>query len=537
MRLNNSILSNLREADSKKLDDLYASVLNAQEMYVESSDDGDVFAGTEDSYAMEMLEQHLFDAIAYSGFFKDDTDPRIMPVYSKIMDLITSNASISKKDVEDAIKVSGIKEGTNGNAKILDDELTGGGVISFVGEVGNYNFVGDIDGSIIFFNKKFGIDSWEKYANIEDDAWEGKYGDNIKGTYDFETMYGEFLPEYMPNIGRALKQYAKTIKNPFYGDQYEKFGDELINFKNNEEELNESAKVNIGKLNVTNGGWSNNSTIIYGPIKVSGKDYELIYFTETDDIMCFKPGYGIDKVIDILYGDSDTEYDFNGKKVTQEEIYKYLYKDQVDLSSSDREEIEKAINSKIFNEKTGKTSYDSLNKVKLDEGAVSEQPTFEEDPRNFTEEEKEEYGLNDEGIDESGEQWLHCAWCGELVPLSECKKELNMGWICKGCQDSLYSRGEHAVYDENANFYDDIIEYEDSLKESIEEPKKDNYTATSIAEVLEHENDDYAIKIENRTANKSTKWLNISGAYLFGLYHDVSDINAENIDEYSDKDK
>jgi hypothetical protein len=370
MRLNNHILSNLREADSKKLDDLYASVLNAQEMYIESSDDGDVFAGTEDSYAMEMLEQHLFDAIAYSGFFKDDTDPRIMPVYSKIMDLITSNASISKKDIEDAIKVSGIKEGTNGNAKILDSELTGGGVISFVGEVGNYNFVGDIDGTIEFLDKKFGIDSWEKYTNIEDDAWEGKYGDNIRSTYDFETMYGEFLPEYIPNIGRALKQYAKTIKNPQYRVQYERFGDELLNFKNTDEGLNESAKID--KLNVTNGGWSNNSTIIYGPIKVDGKDYELIYFTEDDKFMCFKPGYGVDKVLDILYGDSDIEYDFNGKKVTQEEIYKHLYKDQVDLSSSDKEEIEEAINSKIFDEETGKTSYDSLNKVNLDESVILE---------------------------------------------------------------------------------------------------------------------------------------------------------------------
>lgn len=62
--------------------------------------------------------------------------------------------------------------------------------------------------------------------------------------------------------------------------------------------------------------------------------------------------------------------------------------------------------------------------------------------------------------------------------------------------------------------------------------RKDNYTATSIENVLEHENDDYAIKIENRTTGKETKWLNIEGAYLYGLYHDISDINSNNVDEY-----
>lgn len=470
MRLNNSILSSLRESDRNKLDQLYYEVLNAKEMYGEANDEEDVFAGTEDSYAMEMLEQHLFDAIAYSGFFKDDTDPRIMPVYSKIMDLITSNANISKKDIEDAIKISGIKESTNGNAKVLDVEETGGGVISFVGEVGNYNFVGDIDGSVEFFDKKFGIDSWGKYTDIEDDAWQGKYGEGIQDTYDFEQKYAEFKPEYMPNIGRALKRYAKDVKNYRYREIIEREADKLINFKS--DELNESAspKVDISKLNVTNGGWHSNGIVIYGPVKIKGKEYEVIFCLENDDLLCFKKGYDIESVLDLMYeGDLDKTYNINGKELTADDMWDEIYADCIDLNYNDRDALEIAINNKIYNEETGKRNFDGLNKVKLDEGAESKQTTFEEDPRNFTEEEKAEYGLNDEGIDSDGEQWLHCAWCGELVPLSECKKELNMGWICEGCQNTLYSRGEHPVYDENANFYDDIIEYEDSLKESATE--------------------------------------------------------------------
>lgn len=83
--------------------------------------------------------------------------------------------------------------------------------------------------------------------------------------------------------------------------------------------------------------------------------------------------------------------------------------------------------------------------------------------------------------------------------------------------------------------YDDVNESAkvEKGKKKLKEAE-DNYTAKSLREVLEHENDEYAIKIENRTTGKSTKWLNMNGAYLFGLYHDVSDLNADNVDGGSD---
>ena len=75
----------------------------------------------------------------------------------------------------------------------------------------------------------------------------------------------------------------------------------------------------------------------------------------------------------------------------------------------------------------------------------------------FSKEEQEEYGIDEEGYTEDGlEQYVHCGWCEEPTPLSDMRKELNLGYICKDCQDALYSRGEKAVYEE-------------SLKESIDE--------------------------------------------------------------------
>ena len=43
-------------------------ILNDLEMYYEdlANEDGDVFAGTQDSYANEMVEQHLFDTLLYN---------------------------------------------------------------------------------------------------------------------------------------------------------------------------------------------------------------------------------------------------------------------------------------------------------------------------------------------------------------------------------------------------------------------------------------------------------------------------------------
>ena len=60
--------------------------------------------------------------------------------------------------------------------------------------------------------------------------------------------------------------------------------------------------------------------------------------------------------------------------------------------------------------------------------------------------------LDEEGIDENFDKWIHCDWCEEIVPVSECRKELNMGWLCNDCQNALSSRGEHAVYDDNAEY-------------------------------------------------------------------------------------
>ena len=135
---------------------------------------------------------------------------------------------------------------------------------------------------------------------------------------------------------------------------------------------------------------------------------------------------------------------------------------------------------------------------------------LKESTQTFTEEEREEYNLDEEGIDENGDQWIHCEWCEDLVPLSECKKELNLGWICRGCQNALYSRGEHPVYDEQAEY---------TLNEEFwEDTGEKEYKGIKISiEKGDHGNTCY-IPLRNKELNFSPK-----GGTQFFSYKEVKD--------------
>lgn len=69
--------------------------------------------------------------------------------------------------------------------------------------------------------------------------------------------------------------------------------------------------------------------------------------------------------------------------------------------------------------------------------------------------------------EDDAEDQTVCEWCGDLVYESECRRELNLGLICKGCQSALYSRGEKPVFEES---YDsDYAEGNDVLDQEFPE--------------------------------------------------------------------
>jgi len=102
----------------------------------------------------------------------------------------------------------------------------------------------------------------------------------------------------------------------------------------------------------------------------------------------------------------------------------------------------------------------------------------------FTPEEQEEYEIDEDGIDKSGDQWIRCEWCEDIVPLDDCRRELSLGWICDRCQSSLSSRGEKAAYYEAK----DIKKFTKAEKALTEDT---NLINAKVADVEYNDDDGY----------------------------------------------
>ena len=74
---------------------------------------------------------------------------------------------------------------------------------------------------------------------------------------------------------------------------------------------------------------------------------------------------------------------------------------------------------------------------------------------------------------EENEDTVECTWCEELFDKSECRKEVNLGWLCSRCEAAIKSRGETLTFKENNywDFLDEDIEdtrtLTDLVKDSI----------------------------------------------------------------------
>ena len=99
MRTFNEILSNLRESESDRVASLVREISNVADMYDEImvNDSEDVFSGTQDSYANEMLEQNLFDSIYYNELFSGLDDNKKVELFNEVMDYIATKGEITEE--------------------------------------------------------------------------------------------------------------------------------------------------------------------------------------------------------------------------------------------------------------------------------------------------------------------------------------------------------------------------------------------------------------------------------------------------------
>jgi hypothetical protein len=58
---------------------------------------------------------------------------------------------------------------------------------------------------------------------------------------------------------------------------------------------------------------------------------------------------------------------------------------------------------------------------------------------------------------EENEDTVECTWCEELFDKSECRYEVDLGWLCGRCEAAIKSRGETLTFREN-NYWDFLDE-------------------------------------------------------------------------------
>ena len=333
--------------------------------------------------------------------------------------MVKPNKKAKKKIVKEATE----DEIKNAKAKILDWEDTGGHCLAFLGEVDDYCFVVGDDGpySVAFYPKENGFKTWEDY----EENWDTKPQVPVD-------------PDFFPAIGKAIVRLSKTVKNPIYADHVEEIGKLLLDYKL-EESLKESAnslEIEYATPNYTGGG-----IYVY-----TGKLKDGNYFMASDDWFDKDNPYFTIRIVN----ENPDEAGDDGYDAWYEEWQKpRLVRDITDDEAKRfTEQILKWI---IKNKPEGNYQVDDMKDLLK----VMKPKNIKESVETYTDEEKAEYGLDNEGYDENGDKWIHCQWCGELVPVSECRKELNLGWICDGCQRTLYSRGEKAVYADGADYLEE----------------------------------------------------------------------------------
>lgn len=105
---------------------------------------------------------------------------------------------------------------------------------------------------------------------------------------------------------------------------------------------------------------------------------------------------------------------------------------------------------------------------------------------------------------EENEDTVECTLCNDLFDKSECRKELNLGWLCRRCADDLTARGEGPVFKED-NYWDFLDEdlrelsfsemVADSINHLINDIGRDSSAEDFVDDVIVDIENNYDIEV------------------------------------------
>ena len=121
---------------------------------------------------------------------------------------------------------------------------------------------------------------------------------------------------------------------------------------------------------------------------------------------------------------------------------------------------------------------------------------------------------------EENEDTVECTWCEELFDKSECRKEVDLGWLCDRCQAAIMSRGERLTFRENS--------YWDFLDESDEEAGAENTLEEAFdrnAEV-EFEYDSLEVSLQGAKSAEDD-WEEAEDTVSYSFYKNKDDVATD----------
>lgn len=127
----------------------------------------------------------------------------------------------------------------------------------------------------------------------------------------------------------------------------------------------------------------------------------------------------------------------------------------------------------------------------VEEPETSEVSAIDEIPDNFRKPIPEGMTLKElvEEMEENEDE-VECTWCEDLFDKSECRYEINLGWLCSRCQSAIMSRGETLTFREGS-YWDFLDEEVDNLTEA----SLSDITAAANSEFGTSWDDDYLLDI------------------------------------------